>query len=573
MPAHPAITLHSFRTLDADPFHLEDESFLLISSVRRTVNSGISERRVDTSGNCFLRVEADQRMQFSLSGAVLEVDGLADYYPGRNLSDKALAFAAGDTIQHQFKDDGIFIYESATDTDGQGVLRDIAIEISYDLHGGLDETASPPDVIENPGGGEVDATGFVDVPNQVPVDITDTAKSKMLEVVFNGMELSSGVSKSQLYDNSALKVHIYNGATLLDTYTNATGDYWSRYNDASSGDGATPVIARLATHPSMDGNITIPDDLFPGSTIDNTSLVAGDIILVKNQTDPAENGIYVSGPGVEASRHADFDASDLSDFRYVICDVSESTQAGTYRTRNPAGGTLETTAITWEDTDYTVDISPNQVITFPATGSSRTVTKIVVQRYTSAVTDMVIATIDLDSSLTVPANKIIRIPLDAIKLSMRYPYDGTLTTAPGWSAYGGTMLFVPPAAVWGGYILGGNSDTHLGNDNECLDVTAYIEGSSNELIPYATARIGRYAAQWTFSGNTVVQNDDFDVPDSTTTAVESTTISAVFVTPCNSSGLVLMKVPSSVPAISAGTTVVLPESAPYGPVCDLDLDA
>ena len=554
MPAHPAITLHSFRTLDADPFHLNDESFLLVSSVRRTVNSGISERRVDTSGNCFLRVEADQRMEFSVSGAVLEVDGLADYYPGRNLSDRSIAFIAGDTIQHQFLDDGIFIYESAVDTDGQGVLRDISIDISYDLHGGLDEVTVPPETVENPGG-SVDATGYVDVPDQAPVDISDTAKNGFLDAVFTASADMDGI----------LKVHIYNGATLLDTYTNTTGDFWSRYEEAASGEGATAVVARVATTANI---ATLPDGLFPGATIDGTALVSGDIILVKNQTDPAENGIYISGPGAGvASRHTDFDA--WADLRYVVCDVSESTQAGTYRTRNAPGGTLGTDDVVWESTDYTVNISPNEVITFPATGSSRTVTKIVVQRYTSAVTDMVIATIDLDSSLSVAANKIIRIPLTALRLSMRYPYDGTLTTGAGWSAYGGTIAYVPPAAVWGGYILGGNSDTHLGNDNECLDVTGYIETDDNVLVPYATARILRDDSQWLIASNTATQDAVFNVPDAATKAVEDTTLACVIVTPCNSSSLVLLKQDGNIGPFTGGTNVVtVPDTT-----LTLDLDA
>lgn len=533
MPAHPAITFHSHVATDANPFYLQTEDFLLLSQARTTVSSGIQERRVDTSGNCFLRVEADQRMEFSLSGAVLSQTGLANYHPGRSLSSGSLEFLTGGfdgtdvtSMGHQFLDDGIYIYESATSTDGQGVLRDIDISISYDMHTGLDTTV--PGVIENPGEGSVGATGYNDVPDQVPVDIDTEVKRKALKAIFNRTTDMDGI----------LKVHLYDGATLLATHTQAVGDYWRTNEDAASGAGATAVVARLATT----ANVTLPTGIIPGATLDGgNSITAGDIILVKSQTNAEENGIYISGPGAgEASRHTEFDATNLSDFRYVICDVTLGTANGgkTFRTRNPAGGTLDTTEIDWTDCRYVSNLSPNDPITFPSTGGEREVTKIVVQRYTTSETDCVIATIDLADTWTIPANKIPRIPVSAIKLSMRHPYEGTLTTAAGYDDYGNTAFYQNPAAAWGGYILGGNESTHLAS-SECVDVTAFIEDAGGNLLAYGTVRVARSTYYWTVHATNpeVVLVNDVNF-EATPTAI---TLKSAFVTPCNGSQLILMK--------------------------------
>lgn len=81
---------------------------------------------------------------------------------------------------------------------------------------------------------------------------------------------------------------------------------------------------RVATTANIDLNN-------PGASIDGIAMTAGNRVLVKNQTLPAENGIYVwNGSAVSMTRATDFDA-DAEVTQGASCDVVEGTVNG--RTR------------------------------------------------------------------------------------------------------------------------------------------------------------------------------------------------------------------------------------------------
>lgn len=79
----------------------------------------------------------------------------------------------------------------------------------------------------------------------------------------------------------------------------------------------------------------------PGATIDGVTMEVGDRVLVKEQTDATENGIYVwNGAAVAAGRSGDASAS--ADFNNAVVGVDEGTDAGTSwrcSTLNPVIGT------------------------------------------------------------------------------------------------------------------------------------------------------------------------------------------------------------------------------------------
>jgi hypothetical protein len=81
-------------------------------------------------------------------------------------------------------------------------------------------------------------------------------------------------------------------------------------------------------------------------TIDGVTLVAGDRVLVKNQTTTSQNGIYVAA-STAWSRSADF--NDWSEVPNAFVFVEEgSTQADTgWVCTSNQGGTINTTAVTW----------------------------------------------------------------------------------------------------------------------------------------------------------------------------------------------------------------------------------
>ncbi len=134
-------------------------------------------------------------------------------------------------------------------------------------------------------------------------------------------------------------------------------------------------------------NINLATDLENGDVLDGVTLATGNRVLVKNQSAPAENGIYVVQASGAAVRATDFDAPsevDGGDFIYVTggtvndntgwvqtsagvttigTDPIYFTQfsgAGTYL----AGNGLELNGNTFSiDTDVTVDLNTAQTLT------------------------------------------------------------------------------------------------------------------------------------------------------------------------------------------------------------------
>lgn len=93
---------------------------------------------------------------------------------------------------------------------------------------------------------------------------------------------------------------------------------------------------------------TLATDFENGDTIDGVTLATGDRILIKNQTNGAENGIYVVKSSGAPERASDADSSDEVTFG-MLCFVTEGTQNGNegwmLTTKDPI--TLGTTELTF----------------------------------------------------------------------------------------------------------------------------------------------------------------------------------------------------------------------------------
>lgn len=94
-------------------------------------------------------------------------------------------------------------------------------------------------------------------------------------------------------------------------------------------------------------NINISNGLENGDTIDGVTLATGDRVLLKDQTAPAENGIYVVVASGSASRAADADSADdiLSTAVFVQEGTANGNTAWVLTTNAPI--TLDTTALTF----------------------------------------------------------------------------------------------------------------------------------------------------------------------------------------------------------------------------------
>jgi len=85
----------------------------------------------------------------------------------------------------------------------------------------------------------------------------------------------------------------------------------------------------------------------PGVTIDGVPLGVGDRVLVKNQTDARQNGIYIyNGSSAPMTRAPD--ASTADELENAVVVVDEGTQAGTTWRQTSVNFVLGTDSVIWE---------------------------------------------------------------------------------------------------------------------------------------------------------------------------------------------------------------------------------
>ena len=102
----------------------------------------------------------------------------------------------------------------------------------------------------------------------------------------------------------------------------------------------------LETKGSVRAATTANLTLSAPQTVDGVSLIAGDRVLVKNQTTPSANGIYVVAAGAW-TRATDMDAwAEVPGAFTFVESGSSQADTGWVSTADP-GGTLGTTSITW----------------------------------------------------------------------------------------------------------------------------------------------------------------------------------------------------------------------------------
>jgi len=138
------------------------------------------------------------------------------------------------------------------------------------------------------------------------------------------------------------KIRAYTGASSSPTFEQII-----RYEGIGELQGydldAILIGQRQQVRVATTANITISTALNNGDTLDGVTLATSDLVLVKNQTAKAENGVYVVG--VSPARSAEFDTYN-EHAGAMIAVVEGTAGAGSvwFCTAN-AGGILDTTAI------------------------------------------------------------------------------------------------------------------------------------------------------------------------------------------------------------------------------------
>ena len=188
--------------------------------------------------------------------------------------------------------------------------------------------------------------------------------------------------------------------------------------------------------PVVAGTLSTNITLSGAQSIDGVSVVAGERVLVKNQTDQSQNGIYVAATGAW-SRAPDADTWD--DLVSALVFIESGTQAGTawYCPIQP-GGTLGTTAITWSNFSIAGTYYAGTGLTLTANTFSITNTGVAAATYGSASTVPTIAvnaqgqiTSATNTNIAIAASAITSGTIDSARISGSYSGITTVGTLTG----------------------------------------------------------------------------------------------------------------------------------------------
>ena len=171
------------------------------------------------------------------------------------------------------------------------------------------------------------------------VDLADTdAVTGILDEVNGGTGQSSITTGDILYgsaSNTLSKLAIGAASTYLKGGTTPT---WATLNIAALSDGGTIATQTFVTdliagirkgsvRVASTGNGTLATAFANGQTVDTVTLVTGDLILLKNQTNQAENGAYTVNASGAPTRATWMNTAAEIDGVYVA--VEDGSQAGT----------------------------------------------------------------------------------------------------------------------------------------------------------------------------------------------------------------------------------------------------
>ena len=189
---------------------------------------------------------------------------------------------------------------------------------------------------------------------------------------------NSSVTNAKLADMAQATVKGRAAGAGTGAPTDLTADQQSTILDTASDpltrksyvDGlAANLGKRQRVRAATTANITISTALNNGDSLDGVTLATGDLVLVKNQSSAADNGVYVVG--VSPARFAEFDTYDEHPGSLIAVEEGTSNADTIWLCTSNIGGTINSTAIAFSQlvvsgaiTQLTGDVTAG-----PGTGS------------------------------------------------------------------------------------------------------------------------------------------------------------------------------------------------------------
>jgi len=249
-----------------------------------------------------------------------------------------------------------------------------------------------------------DATGtFTGVDGSATVDAAltlATVNSNVgthTSITINAKGLATAGSQASLSDLSAPTSSFAFGSQKITSLLDPTSP-----QDAATKNYVDSVAQGLSvkapSFASTTGNIVLSGLATQGGGDWGSSLTAGDRILVKNQTAPADNGIYAaSASGWTRTTDTNTWAQLISAFTFVSTGTTNA-DTGWVCTVD-AGGTLGTTPVTWAQFSAAGTYTASTGLTLTGNAFSITNTAVTAAAYGSA-SDTLIATVNAQGQLT-----------------------------------------------------------------------------------------------------------------------------------------------------------------------------
>lgn len=213
------------------------------------------------------------------------------------------------------------------------------------------------------------------------------------KVTVNAKGLVTAATAATLADLGATSADFSMNGYKITNLADPTND-----QDAATKYYVDTVAQGLDVKASVLAATTANITLSGAQTIDGVSVVAGDRVLVKNQTTQADNGIYVAASGAWA-RSADANTWDELVSAYTFVEQGSTyADTGWVCTINK-GGTLGTTPITWSQFSGAGTYLAGTGLTLTGNTFSITNTAVTAGSYGSA-SDTLTATVNAQGQLT-----------------------------------------------------------------------------------------------------------------------------------------------------------------------------